>query len=201
MEEAELNERMTEDKEFENIENFLTQQFFTAEYIDMENGNYVKVKYRKVEQYAFFMRFVHEWFHPCVVDQLKLKKLFNTNEIRIYPSNAKIGFSQAVNKKGNNFIYSFILPFISALPFYEFTPCKDCQKEISEILRTANSITISNKEYEYPVEFNMRYEYDDGSFETIIDRPPTAEEKRIGERWQRHEITQEEYEKLPVIQE
>jgi hypothetical protein len=195
-----MNERMIEDS-YESPEKFLTQRFLVAEYLDMENGNYVKTKYRRIEQYAFFLKFTGEWFYPCVEDQQKLKELITNHEIRLLPDNAHVGFSQTVNKKGNKMIYSFVLPFINQLPFYEFQPCTECQKEIAMILKNVESITIGNKDYAYPVEFNKRYA-DDDNFLTVEDRPPTEDErKRIGECWVRKELTEEEWQKLPVKEE
>lgn len=192
---------MIEDS-FESPEKFLTQRFLIAEYLDMENGNYVKTKYRRIEQYAFYMRFASEWFFPCVKDQQKLKELFTNNEIRLLPSNANVGFSQTVNEKGNKMVYAFVLPFINALPFYKFTPCAECQEELALILKNVESITIGNKEYAFPVEFNKRYADDDKSFQTVEDRPPTDVEKnRIGDRWIRKELDKDEWDKLPVKEE
>ncbi len=52
----------------------LRETWFTAETID-KDGNYEKLKARKVEQLSFFIRPLGEWFIPCRDCQVKLKKM------------------------------------------------------------------------------------------------------------------------------
>jgi len=55
-------------------ENILSEKWYIWEYIDDE-GNYVKAKYRKVENFHFYLRFLQEHFNPCPECQKKLKQI------------------------------------------------------------------------------------------------------------------------------
>ena len=52
----------------------LDEKWFIWEGVDDE-GNYVKLKYRKIEEYSFYLRFLGEWFTPCETCQRRIKKL------------------------------------------------------------------------------------------------------------------------------
>jgi hypothetical protein len=190
-----MNERMNENRK----EIYLNQEFYVAEYLDMDKGNYVKTKYTKIEQWSFYLRFISEWFTPCKKDQLKLKEILLNTQLRVDIDTATVGFNQMLNKEETKMIYSFTLPFVHSLPHYEFTPCADCQKVIAQTMLNSESLTIGNKDYEHPVELS-RKNADQDDFQTIIDRPPTAEEKkRVGDGWIKHRLSKEEWEKLLVI--
>jgi hypothetical protein len=182
----------------ENKEVFLNQEFFIAEYVDDENY-FVKVKFRKVERWAFYLRFVSEWFFPCTKDQIKLKDLFFNTELRLSIDSTTVTFAQVV--KRNKIQYRFVMPFISTLPFYEFIPCPECQKQLARILQKSTILTIGNKDYEHPVELNRKNEDDDQSFETISKRKATKEEIDRDTGWHKKQIPKEEYQKLAVIEE
>lgn len=182
----------------ERKEVFLNQQFFLAKYVDDE-GFYVKVKFRKVEQWAFYLRFVSQWFTPCIKDQLKLKELIFNTELKLSINSTTITFAQVITS--NKIQYQFIMPFISTLPFYEFTPCLDCQKQLSQILNESTLLTIGNKDYEHPVELNRKNEDDDKSFETVEKHKATVKEKEADNGWDKHRISKEEYDKLLVTEE
>lgn len=183
----------------ERKEIYLNQEFYVAEYLEMEKGNYVKTKYTKIEQWAFYLRFIGEWFYPCKKDQLKLKEILLNAQISIDQTNAKIGFNQMLNKKEDKLIYSFTLPFVHTLPYYDFEPCAECQKVLAQTMQDSEILTIGNKDYAYPVELN-RKNADQDDYQTVIDRQPTPEEKkRIGDRWIRRQLSKEEWEKLQVI--
>jgi hypothetical protein len=184
--------------ENENEEVYLNQEFFVSEYIDDENF-YVQVKYRKVEQWAFYLRLIGKWYFPCEKDQKKLKDLFLNSELRISTDNTRIGFNQEVN--GDKIEYTFTLPFIHALPFYDFKPCAKCQKQIRSLITESMTLTIGNKDYSYPVELSRKNEDDDKSFETIEKHKATPLEKEQDSGWNRHSVSKEEYDKLPVIEE
>lgn len=55
-------------------ENILSEKWYIWEYINDE-GNYVKTKYRKVEKFHFYLRFLQEHFNPCPECQKVLKEL------------------------------------------------------------------------------------------------------------------------------
>lgn len=194
-----MNERMSE-KEVS-----LNQEFFFAEYIDKEskwpeNGTYVKIKYRKVEQYSFYLRFVSKWFFPCAKDQAKIKNIIENYPLHISTDKATIHFLQIVNKKQTELYYEFGFPWVNQLIMFTFRPCVKCQKIIAEILRDSSTFIIGNDKYEHPIELNKKNEDDDKSFETIEKHAATKEEiERIGEHWIYERITEEIYNKTPVI--
>jgi len=68
----ELNERVKE--------NILSEKWFIWEYINDE-GNYVKCKYRKVEAFHFYLRFLQEHFNPCPECQKKLMEIKNKSRM------------------------------------------------------------------------------------------------------------------------
>lgn len=192
---AGVNERMSEE------EVFLNQEFYKATYIDDENF-YVEVKYRKVEQWAFYLRCIGKWYYPCMDCQRKLKGLLLNAQWSLNPETAKLGLNQNVNKKRNTLYYTFTMPFINQLPYYEFKPCVKCQKQIHTLVEESTTLTIGNKDYEHPVELQRKNEDDDKSFETVAKHKATPEEREhIGERWNRKSISKEEYDKLEVIEE
>ena len=53
------------------MSDIIQEKEFITEYIDDE-GNYLKVKGREIEQIGFFLRFIHEHFIPCKECQKKL---------------------------------------------------------------------------------------------------------------------------------
>ena len=55
-------------------ENILSEKWYIWEYINDE-GQYIKCKYRKVEKFHFYLRFLQEHFNPCPECQKKLKEL------------------------------------------------------------------------------------------------------------------------------
>lgn len=182
---------------------FLNQVFYKAEYID-EEGFYIELKYRKVEQWAFYLRFIGKWFVPCEKDQHKLKRLILNAQLRLSADNAKVGFAQTIKviKLIEKLEYSFVLPFIYALPYYEFKPCKDCQEILATAINESSTLTIGNKDYEHPVELQRKNEDDDKSYQTTVKHKATKEEKEtVGDRWNKERITKEEYDSLKVIEE
>ena len=52
----------------------LEEKWFIWEDIDDE-GNYFKTKYREIEEYSFYLRFLGKWFTPCEECQRRIKKL------------------------------------------------------------------------------------------------------------------------------
>jgi len=52
----------------------LTEKWYVWEYVD-DTGRYVKVKYRQVEEFSFWLRFIRRWFTPCPECQRRLKQL------------------------------------------------------------------------------------------------------------------------------
>lgn len=166
------NERMREIGE----KIFLNVKYFVGEYIDDE-GFYVKTKYRKVEQWAFYLRFIGQWFFPCVKCQHKVKSLLFCTEIRLSPDNTRIGFAQNVDESKNKIDYTFVMPFIHMLPFYEFKPCPECQKVLRQTILESTTITLGNKDYMYPVELSRKNEDDDNSYKTVAKHKATKEEK------------------------
>ncbi len=195
MEAVGMNERMSD----ENVEIFLNQEFFISKYIDDENY-YVEVKYRKVEQWAFYLRFISGWYHPCFKCQKRLKELVLNAQLRVSVESARVDFAQIV--KANKIEYRFVLPFISALPWYEFKPCPECQKGIADLIKNATVLTIGNKDYEHPVELSRKNEDDDKSFQCVVKHKATNEEKeRVGTRWIKKQLSKEEYDKLVAIEE
>lgn len=193
-----MNERMktkTDDR-------VLSVEYFFGENIDREGEppQYVKVKYRRVEQYKFFLRFLGKEFIPCVDDQSKLKELLLNVELHISTQRATIHFLQKI--KNNKIAYAFGLPFLNSVILYEFSPCTECQKEIRELLQTAESLIIGNDKYEHPVELNRRIMDDDKTFFTVEKHPATQEElKSVGNFWLYENITKETYDKTLIIPE
>jgi len=116
----------------------LTEKWYIWEYIDDE-GNYVKTKYREVEEISFYLRFINKWF----------------------------------------------------------TPCKECQRKLKELILNAEDMILGNKDYEPPVELRRRIVTDDNSWITLEERPATEkDEKRLG----RYGIKREVGEKEPTSQ-
>jgi len=169
----------------------LKEQWYTAEHIDRESGHYIKTKYRKVEEYAFYLRFIGNWFHPCKKCQGHLKKLLQTVELHISTDKATIHFLQRINEDENELYYEFGLPFVQSVWLYTWKPCKDCQNNLRKLMQTASSLIIGNDKYEHPVEFNMKNatSSDDDSYVTLDEHPATEEEKkRIGDNWLYEEV-------------
>lgn len=184
----------------------LNQKFFFAEYIDREPDNpkqpeYIKIKYRKIEQYSFYLRFLGKWYIPCEKDQATLKDYFLNAELNISQQTATINFNQNITK--NKIHYTFNMRFIGNLITWQFKPCPKCQQTLRQLMLEADSITIGNEKYEHPIEFNRRIVDDDKTFFTVEKHhPPTANEiKAIGDRWIYEEISQEIYDKTPIIAE
>jgi hypothetical protein len=117
------NERMKE----------LEEKWLIWEYVD-DTGNYVKTKYREIEEYSFYLRFIGKWF----------------------------------------------------------TPCKECQQKLKELLLNSEDMILGNKSYEPPIEFRRRIVTDDYSWITLEERPATEEdEKRLGRYGIRREVGKE----------
>lgn len=175
----------------------LHEEFFFAEYIDDE-GNYIKTKYRKLEQYSFYLRFLSRWFIPCQKDQTILKEHFLNAELNISQQTATINFYQ--NIRNNKLYYSFNMRFIGKVLTWEFRPCQKCQKEIRKSMEEAESVTIGNEKYEHPVEFNRRIVDDDQTFFTVEKHKATKKEQtEIGDKWIYTKTYKETYDKTPII--
>jgi len=167
----------------------LKEQWYTAEYVDKESGHYVKTKYRKVERYAFFLRFIGEWFHPCKKCQARIKKVLQTVELHISTDKATVHFLQRVDEDENELYYEFGLPFVQSVWLYTWKPCRDCQKTLRETMQNLGSLIIGNDKYEHPVELNVRNETDDDSYQTLDEHSATEEEKKqIADNWVYEEI-------------
>ena len=182
----------------------LNQEFLFAEYINSEKSietpEYIKVKYRKVEQYSFYLRFVGQWFFPCANDQAKIKDLIENSELHISTDRATIHFLQIVNKEENGLIYEFGFPWVNQLIMYTFRPCQKCQKQLAKTLKESSTFIIGNDKYEHPIELNKKNENDDKSFETIEKHIATKEEiERIGEHWLYERITEKTYNETSAI--
>jgi len=166
----------------------LNEQWYLAEYID-ETGFYVKVKHRKIERYAFYLRFIGKWFMPCKKCQVRIKKLLQTSELHISADKATVHFLQRVDEDKNEIFYEFGLPFIRSVWLYTWKPCSNCQGKLAMIMKDLTSLIIGNEGYEHPVELNVKNEDDDHSFETLENRVATEEEKkRLGDKWVYQEI-------------
>ena len=183
----------------------LNQEFLFAEYIDSEKSiktpDYIKVKYRKIEQYSFYLRFVGKWFYPCSKDQAKIKEIIENYPLHISTDRATIHFLQQVNKEGTALYYEFGFPWVDQLIMFTFKPCVKCQKNIAETLKESSTFIIGNDKYEHPIELNKKNEQDDKSMVTVEKHLATKEEiNRIGEHWLYERISEETYNKAVAVE-
>ena len=80
--------------------------------------------------------------------------------------------------------YKFYLRFISK----HFTPCGDCQKELNDLIYTANSLCLGNKSYEPAIELSRQWNIDEDSWKELERREPTEADFRrmYGLNWEGH---------------
>ncbi|MHA1267929.1 MAG: hypothetical protein ACTSRS_22085 [Candidatus Helarchaeota archaeon] len=85
--------------------------------------------------------------------------------------------------------YSFYLRFAGKW----FTPCKECQRRLKQLLAESDDIILGNKDYEPPVEFRRRKVTDDESWIMLEERLATLEdEKQLGKWGRKRESCQNE---------
>jgi len=58
----------------------LDEQWFILEHVN-EEGKYIKAKYREIEEFSFFLRFIGSWFIPCKECQEKIKELVRNKDM------------------------------------------------------------------------------------------------------------------------
>jgi hypothetical protein len=153
------------------------------EQLDGELPNYVRVEHKEIETYSFFLRFIKQKFTPCNACQPTLKTVLFESDINWHPARMSVALYQQIVDGVRTF--TFGLEFVSnGLSIFEWKPCKSCQKEIADILDSANNLFIGNEEYMPPVELSMKYELDEQSWRDIEKRLATLEEKeRLKKNW------------------
>lgn len=147
--------------------------------IYLENYNYVKVEYKKVETYNFYLRFIKKNFTPCIDCQTSIKTLLYESNILYSLDNLKVSLYQqyADNILDYSFFFNFIMHDLSKEGFnHEWTPCSKCQSIIRNIMLNIDELFIGNKDYLPPVELSMQYIVDGNSFIELENRPAIPQE-------------------------
>lgn len=164
---------------------FLREEAYESEMLSGETKKYVKSETKKIEQYGFFIRLIHEHFIPCQKCQLEIKTILQTKNLYFHRERNHVILSQFVSYEGKR-TYEFELPFVAQEGLYPFTwkSCLKCQKEVAKLFDEADQITIGNKDYLEPVELWMKFEIDDNAWKTVEERPSTQEEQeRLEKSW------------------
>ena len=160
----------------------LRKQLVESELLSGPKKIYVKSQDYKVESYGFYIRIIHEQFHPCEKCQLEIKEILETSNIYYHKDRTHVSLNQQVrdNKRAFSFDLHFITP--SVFPFV-WKPCKKCQGELNKLFDEAEELTIGNKDYLEPVELWRKFINSD-NWKTIEERPSTAEEQeRLAKSW------------------